>query len=325
MASRGPMTDSRERRGDLRTTRITTAAPTPFDFAGTVYSHGWAVLDPNRWDDGRLRLTRTERLAPGRVVHLSITGSGRADRQRIRIDVTHAGELQVQERTTIRRSIRRMLRVDEDLGPFYALCRSAGRRWQHAGRGLGRLLRSPTVFEDAVKTICTTNVQWGGTKTMVRGLVERLGEAGPLSGSEVGEFPNSFPTPAAIAAADGPTLEAARLGYRAPYVRQLAERIASGELDLEALGSPDSSTDEIRRDLLAIQGVGPYAAATLLMLLGRYDHLAVDSVYRAFVSRRYFEGRVPSDAEAEEVYAKWGRWKYLGYWFDLWQGFDEVV
>jgi 3-methyladenine DNA glycosylase/8-oxoguanine DNA glycosylase len=319
------MTVPREGRGDLRTTRVTTAAPNPFDFAGTAYSNGWAVLDPNGWDDRRLSLKRTARLGPGRVVHLSVIGSGRAGRKRVQIDVTHEGELQVEERRVVRRSIRRMLRLDEDLGPFHVRCRKAGGRWKEASQGLGRLLRSPSVFEDVVKTICTTNVQWGGTRAMLRGLVERLGEAGPLSGPDPGALPNSFPTAAAIASADGRTLEAARLGYRAPYIRQLAERVTSGDLDLEEFLSPGASTDEIRRGLLEIKGVGPYAAATLLMLVGRYDHLPVDSVYRTFVSRRYFGGRLPSYREGEAVYAEWGRWKYLGYWFDLWQGLDEEV
>ncbi len=319
------MTARQDGHGDLRTTKITSAAPTPFDFAGTVYSHGWAVLDPNRWDDNRLALIRTERLGPGRVVHLTVRGSGRADRQRIRIDVAHDGEMRAEERRAVRRSIRRMLRLDEDLGPFHAQCRQAGARWEAASHGLGRLLRSPSVFEDAVKTICTTNVQWGGTKAMLRRLTQRLGESGPLSGADPVAFSNSFPTPAAIAAADGRTLAGARLGYRAPYIRELAERVTAGELDLEELLTRDASTDEVRRALLDIKGVGPYAAATMLMLLGRYDHLAVDSVYRTFVSRRYFEGGQPSDREAEQVYAEWGRWKYLGYWFDLWQGLDEEV
>ncbi|MGB5526131.1 MAG: Fe-S cluster assembly protein HesB [Gemmatimonadota bacterium] len=312
-------------RGDLRTTKITFAAPTPFEFAGTVYSHGWAVLHPNRWDGDRHALIRTERLGPGRVVHLEVTGTGSVDRPRIRIEVTHQGEMRASERQTVRRSITRMLRLDEDLRPFHAHCREAGPRWEAASNGLGRLLRSPSVFEDAVKTICTTNVQWGGTKAMVRGLTRQLGEAGPLSGPDPEALPNSFPTPAAIAAADGRTLEEARLGYRAPYVRELAERVTAGDLDLEELRTRDASTEEVRRALLDIKGVGPYAAATMLMLLGRYDHLAVDSVYRAFVSSRYFEGRLPSDREAEQVYADWGRWKYLGYWFDLWQGLDEEV
>ena len=319
---------ARPPRGLCRTT-ITTVAPSPFDFPGTAYSHGWAVLEPNRWDGGRLSLTRTERLSRGRVVHLTITGTGSAGGRRVRADVDHEGELRAEERVAVRRSIRRMFRLDEDLESFHDLCRKAGHRWEAASLGLGRLLRSPTVFEDAVKTICTTNVQWGGTKAMVHGLVRHLGEPGPLSFADPGQpeptRPNSFPTPQAIAAADGRTLGAVRLGYRSPYIRELAERVAGGDLDLEEFRALDSPTDEIRRALLDIKGVGPYAAATMLMLLGRYDHLAVDSVYRAFVAARYFEGRRPSDREAERVYAGWGSWKYLGYWFDLWQGLDDQV
>jgi 3-methyladenine DNA glycosylase/8-oxoguanine DNA glycosylase len=217
-----------------------------------------------------------------------------------------------------------MLRLDEDLGPFHARCRAMGGRWAPAGRGLGRLLRSPTLFEDVIKTICTTNIQWGGTRVMVRQLVHSLGDSGPVSGGD-GGFSNAFPTPERIATADAAELDSTRLGYRAPYVRELAERVASGELDLSALEDDRRSTDELRKALLDLKGVGPYAAATLLMLLGRYDYLAVDSVYRTFVTERYFAGRRPSDAEAAAVYEDWGRWKYLGYWFDLWQGAAESV
>ena len=217
-----------------------------------------------------------------------------------------------------------MLRLDEDLGPFHARCVSAGDRWSAASHGLGRLLRSPTVFEDLVKTICTTNVQWGGTRAMVRQLVASLGEPGPLSGGDGGR-PNAFPTPGRIAAAGDRDLAAARLGYRAPYVRELAERVMAGELDVEALDHDPRSTEEVRKILLGIKGIGPYAAATMLMLLGRYDHLAIDTVYRAFVSERYFGGERPADVDAAAVYEDWGRWKYLGYWFDLWQGADEEL
>ncbi len=313
-------------------TTLTTSPPIPFDFAGTAYSNGWAVLAPNRWDSDHYILRRTERLGPGRVVYLSVTGDGSVHRPRVRIEVTHEGDLQASERVAVRRAVRRMFRLDEDLAPFHALCRTAGSRWEPASRGLGRLLRSPTLFEDAVKTICTTNVQWGGTKAMVRRLVENLGEPGPLARSTVetemrisipGQDPNAFPTPEAIAAASGNTLVAARLGYRAPFIRELAERVASGELDLEELRRPELATEDVKRRFLAIKGVGAYAAATLLMLVGRYDHLAVDSVYRAFVTERYFGGERPQDREAERVYDAWGEWKYLGFWYDLWQGPEE--
>ena len=187
-------------------------------------------------------------------------------------------------------------------------------------RGLGRLLRSPTVFEDTVKTICTTNVQWGGTRSMVRRLVRALGDPGPpaTDGSH-----RAFPTPRAIAAAGDVVLKEAGLGYRARYVHELAERVESGELDLESLNDRRVSTEEVEGCLRGISGVGSYASATLLMLLGRYERLALDSVFRGFVTERYFAGRRPTDSEAAAVYAEWGEWKYLAYWFDLWRGTEE--
>ncbi len=322
MTGRG---ETEKEKRTIHRTEITTAAPAPFDFAGTVYSHGWAVLEPNRWDPGPSVLTRTERLGPGRIVHVTLAGAGSRERPRVRVGVEHTGKLTGREAGTIRRSVRLMLRLDEDLAPFHDLCRRAGPRWREASAGLGRLLRSPTLFEDAIKTICTTNVQWGGTKGMIRRLVQVLGEPGPLSEPADAGLPAAFPTPEAIAGADGRTLDPVRLGYRAPYIRELSQRVASGELDLEALRDMDASTKELRRILLDIQGVGSYAAATLLMLLGRYDYLAVDSVYRAFVSSRYFGGRSVPDSEAAAIYADWGQWKYLGFWFDLWKGLDEEV
>ena len=99
----------------------------------------------------------------------------------------------------------------------------------------------------------------------------------------------------------------------------------TGELDLEALATSDLPTSELRKQLLAIKGVGPYAAATMLMLLGRYDEIGVDTVFRDFVGRKYFDGNKPEDSEALAIYADWGRWKYLAYWFDIWQGLDETL
>ena len=58
--------------------------------------------------------------------------------------------------------VRHMLRLDEDLSRFYAMVADDDQlAW--AKRGAGRMLRSPTVFEDVVKTVCTTNCAWSGT------------------------------------------------------------------------------------------------------------------------------------------------------------------
>jgi len=281
----------------------------PFDFPAAAYSHGWARLAPNHWDETTQVLGRVERLASGQVVDLAI--SARDDATLV-VAVAHTGPLPATGEAEIGGKIGHMLRFDEDFGPFYAECARRGGRWASID-GRGRLLRSPTVFEDVVKTIATTNTQWGGTKRMVHGLVDALGEPFPTDPTR-----RAFPTPEAIAAAPLATLVEARFGYRAAYVHALAQRVAAGELDLEGLLHSDLPTPELRRELLALKGVGPYAAATLLMLLGRYDALGYDTVFRDFVSARYFDSERRPEREMLAVYDDWNEWRYLAYWFDMW-------
>lgn len=302
----------------MTSTHFVLAPAGPFDFEGTAYSHGWVVLAPNEWDEGACTLRRVHRLPSGRVVLLGLSRAESAAGG-VSVRVEHRGRLAARDRHAIAADVSHMLRLDEELEPFYALCRRRGEPWARVCGGLGRLLRSPTWFEDVVKTLCTTNVHWGGTKRMVRGLVEAFGAPCSADPSR-----RSFPTAETLADVPRDRFEArTSLGYRAAYVHELARRVAAGELDLDALARSDAPTAELRRELLAIKGVGPYAAATLLMLMGRYDELAVDSVFREFVAGKYFGGERPPDAEARAVYEDWAEWKYLAYWFDVWEGATE--
>ena len=113
------------------------------------------------------------------------------------------------------------------------------------------------------------------------------------------------------------------MGYRSDFVYELSKSVASGRMELKTLCASSLSTSQLKRNLLSIKGVGSYAAATLLMLVGRFDELPIDSVCRDFVTRRYFRGERPTDPEIRQIYEDWGPWKYLAYWFDLWHGDAE--
>jgi 3-methyladenine DNA glycosylase/8-oxoguanine DNA glycosylase len=247
-----------------------------------------------------------------------MSGGGSAKKPTIDIEICHRGILSLKEKSEVGDAVARMFRCDENLSEFYRLCKRKGGLWLNAIDGLGRLLRSPTVFEDVVKTICTTNIQWGGTKRMAAELVLAFGEPYPLDGTL-----RAFPTPEAIAEVPWKRfLKTVRLGYRSLFIHTLAQRVSSGDVDLEALHESELSTSELKKRLLSIKGVGDYAAANLLMLLGRYDELAVDTVFRQFVHNKYFQGRHPPDREAAAIYDPWGRWKYLAYWLDITFGFQ---
>jgi 3-methyladenine DNA glycosylase/8-oxoguanine DNA glycosylase len=278
----------------------------PFSFDSVINSHGWRQLAPFGGEGDAL--TYVLRLRAGRVIALHLAGA--EDGVRVSAD----GEFAAAEQSELAETVAWMLGLDQDLSAFYAAAAGEPKLAQVAAAGRGRILRSPTLFEDVIKTILTTNTAWGSTKRMVANVVGLFGEPLPAEPSR-----RAFPAPAQIAASDELTLRnVARLGYRAPYVLDLAQRVSAGALDLEALRAADLPTPALRKRLLALKGVGPYAVANLLMLLGRYDAIPIDSWALSQVAREFHGGAAIGPAEVEAAFARWGDWKGLAYWFWQW-------
>ena len=294
----------------MHTTGFTLTPVPPYQFESTVRSHGWASLAPFAWSAEANTLERVLRLSTGQVVLLAMsTGVDGA----VAVAAQHAAPLDAAEGDELERAAVRMLGTDEDLAGFFQVCKERGGVWRRALGRATRLLRSASLWEDMVKIIATTNVQWSGTRGMVRRLVEAYGEPLPWDPQR-----RAFPTPEAVAAiAEDAFGAAVRMGYRTPYVCELAGRIVEGDLDLTALEDPDLPTKELRKRLLDIKGVGAYAAAHLLMLLGRYDDIPVDTAFRSYVGGRYFAGESPSDKVMVAVYDDWGPWRGWAYWHEL--------
>ena len=292
------------------------AVPQPYNFAQSVRDHGWIGLLPFRWLDEAQALQRIERLDNGRVVRLTITSRETENEVILHVTLDADGSLDPDERAELRGKVRRMLKLDENLTRFYQLAHNQDNIWQTIKSGRGRLLRSPTLFEDVVKTICTTNITWRQTVAMIERLVTTLGDPFPLE-----PVLRAFPTPAQIAAAgEGHFAQVIRLGYRNGYVLELAGNIVSGQHDPETLyDATEMTTVELKQALKSIKGVGDYAAHTLLMLLGHYHHLPIDSEFRSFVRQRYFNGQPTTDKAMAAIYDSWGAWKGLAYWFDATQ------
>jgi len=277
----------------------------PVDLWRTINSHGLVDLPPTRIDAEARTLEATVRIrgARPRTIVLSEGTPGRAllravgPRPGARLARDLAG------------AAAHLLRLDEDLAGFYAIA-AADPALAWATRGAGRIVRSPTVFEDVVKTICTTNCAWSATERMVGALVSNLGDEGP--GGR-----RAFPTPAAMAVAgEAFYRDVVRAGYRGRYLLELATRSADGRLDLEALNDPEPSDDEVEQRLLALPGVGPYAAAHAMMMLGRYSRLILDSWTRPKYARLN-GGKPVKDATIVRRFRRYGHWAGLAFWLVL--------
>jgi N-glycosylase/DNA lyase len=281
----------------------------PVDLWRTIVSHGVAELPPAHVDEDARTMAITLPVDTGaRTVHISQGPRGSAS-----LDFAgRVGKRQVEQLTE---TVRHVLRLDEDLSEFYELAaKDTELSWVAAGAG--RMVQSATVFEEVVKTVCTTNCTWSATVRMVTALVEHLGTPAP-GAPEEGPQGRAFPSPEAMAdASEAWYKDLARTGYRGAYLRSLATSVAEGELDLEELRADDVSDDEVERRLLELPGVGPYAAAHVMTLIGRYSRLILDSWTRPTYARLNGGDPVP-DAEIVARFEPYGRFAGLAFWLYL--------
>ena len=282
----------------------------PVDLWRTLASHGFHDLAPASLDEGARTLAVTLRMPRGKPRRISIAqGPRRTARVR-----TVGSPPSAATRASIATQVARILHLDHDLAPFYAIAaEDPDLTW--ATTGAGRMLRSPTVWEDVIKTLCTTNCSWGLTVSMVRGLVTALGEV-PVGSRD--PLHAAFPTPEAMASQDERFFrDVVRAGYRAPSFVRLAQIVASGELDLETLGAasraelPDA---DVEAQLLALPGIGPYATAHVMMTLGRNGQLILDSWTRPTYMRLSGARRQPTDAQIRRRFRRYGVDAGLAFW-----------
>ena len=289
--------------------KLSLAAPPSFSFRHTVASHGWSGLLPFEIDEEKSRLRcvfqnefLTQPIA-AEITQNQETGQIEINTGKTKINRRAAGQ--------ILSDTRHILRLD-DLSEFYKLVsREKSLRWIRKHQA-GRLLRSLTVFEDLIKTLCTTNCSWSLTKIMTKNLVEKLGE-------KSAESKHAFPTAARMAEMDEKFYrEEIRVGYRAPFFVEMTNQIASGAIDPESWLKSDLPTAELKKQMKKIKGVGDYAAENLLKLVGRYDGgLALDSWVRAQFFRKHNAEAKCEDARIEEFYNKFGEWRGLVVWCDM--------
>lgn len=271
--------------------------PPPFSFAGIVRSHGWYDLAPFSCDEttGELRVA-----VGGAEVRFRERDGGLA--------VDSSPEI---PEPSLRALARRIFSLDVDLSEFVGIAAADPALAWAAAHGLGRFLRAPSLWEDAVKMLLTTNCSFTATKGMVARAIERFGDGG------------AFPSPDAIARRREATVNAAiRSGYRTPALLSLARNVASGRLDLAAWEDGRLESGEIRERIVALPGFGPYAAEGLLRLIGRHDFFAIDSWTRAQY-RRLHPGRGSLERSVARRYGRYGKFQGLAFWLDLTRRWHE--
>jgi 3-methyladenine DNA glycosylase/8-oxoguanine DNA glycosylase len=301
----------------MPTPRLTIPVPTDFLLHRDSCSYGYFLLAPNHWHPGDRRLDRALHL-PGGPALVRVRQPGPADcplrpKPGSPLDVRSDRPLSAADRAAAVALVTRMLRLDESrdsIRAFHAL----DPRWRRTGEG--RLCRSPSFFEDVVKTVTSCNVGWPSTVGMNRRLCEAFGEKTP-SGV------HTFPTPSRLARQRPAALRGrCGVGYRDARIVELAKMFARGRLGSHPVAwyeDPATPDDALREALIELPGIGPYAAANIMQLLGRYTLLPLDS--ESVRHGRTVLGMTGPAASIMKRVARhfepFGEHRFRSYWFEL--------
>lgn len=221
-----------------------------------------------------------------------------------------------EKRIVIEREVRDWLDLDRDLQPFEQLAQQDDllRPIFESYRGL-RLIGFPDLFEALTWAIIGQQITLSFAYTLKRRFVEQYGESQTIEGVTYW----TFPRPEVIATLEPEALRPLQFSYRkAEYIRDIAREIVEGTLSKMALRQ--LSTEDIRKHLLQLRGVGEWTADYVLMKCFQEPSafpVADAGLHQALM---YHLGlsRKPTQEEVKRYGAQWEGWE--GYaTFYLWR------
>lgn len=171
---------------------------------------------------------------------------------------------------------------------------------KHAG-GIRIFNQEP--FETLISFIISANNNMKRVALIIERLCRYCGEKRALAGK--GDY-YCFPDPNTIADLSVEELVKIGAGYRAPFIKASARRIAEG---YDLCNLIDMPLFAARRELLAFMGVGPKVAdCVLLFSLRHADAFPVDVWIGRALRELFFEGEKPCRDELDALVRSLGRY-----------------
>jgi len=168
----------------------------------------------------------------------------------------------------------------------------------------------PNPYEALARAIVGQQLSTKAARSIWERLVEILG--------------GTFPQPSGLLAVDDETIRGAGLSRsKVAFLRDLAERVTDGRLDLERLG--ELSDEDIIAALTEIKGVGPWTAEMFLIFhLGRPDVVSTgDLGIRRAVQIEYGLEDLPGPTDLERIAEPWRPHRTLACLY-LWRSLDNT-
>lgn len=266
----------------------------------TCHAHGWKNLFPFTWDEKNNNLLYSM-IANDDSIDIIVE----QEKDKVIATIISHSILDSSTRRYVRSSIARTIDILTDTSPLLRIAAAVDMNLAELVKsGAGRLLRSPTLWEDAAKTLFTTNCSWSLTRKMVEMSCQKLSSCA----TPRGRYP--FPLPESVV--QRTEYEIRRLlpvGYRATYLRQLAKAFSS-EGQLHSVDLSGLTYDRAYNLIGALKGFGKYATNHMMVLLGFYRDIPVDSEVTAYLKSVYKASNI--GVFIDHKYGAWRDYKWWG-------------
>ncbi len=284
----------------------------PFSFRLTVRKPaGWDLFTPFEIYERRTLWTATH--IRGHLAGIRLTSRGTTKRPRIAATIFLESRPATEELDEIKKSLAHGLGADGGLTEFYELARQDS-ILKHVIEDLyGMHSTGPdTIFPEAALAILLQMAPLKRSDEMMSCFISRYGEAAEFDGRGI----SVWPLPERIARLDPQELAGAcKLGYRAKHLVNLARKLEGEKFqtmeELERL-----ETDEARRRLLELPGIGDYSAD----IINPHGGFPIDA-WSVEVFAKLFYGEVPVDKRKaiegikKEGLRRWGKWSWMAFFY----------
>lgn len=246
------------------------------------------------------KLINVLRLKDNRLVLVKTRQTGTVDKPILEVVVQSNSWLNPSDLSDIKDKVIWRYCLSEDLKPFYKIAKQDKILQASISMHYGAKDKAtPTMFEALLSCVCAQNTSFRRVYDMMQSLCFKFGDKFVFEGKTW----YAFPRPPQLAAAPLAEIQACKVGYRASYIKRIAESVASDELDVEKVKL--LPPDEAKMELMKLHGVGPYTA-DLALIIGarRLDLLHMDIFVREILWTFYFGGKRVSDDELRKFTLK---------------------
>ena len=281
------------------------SAVPPYSFELNVHKPaGWWWSTPNEvFEDGILWTTAR---FDSRLFGLRLNSTGTPHKPKVQCTIFSDTKLNGQEKESVSNTIKRALRVDEDLSEFYLMARKDEILRQPVEDLYGmRTPAWPELFPALILAVTLQMAPMKRSNQMMDLLIENFGDVICFDGKVIAHWPS--PDKVAELAVDEMKAKA-KLGYRAQNLISIAQSLRDGFPTADQLAK--MPPNEAKKQLLTLRGIGDYSAD--IVMPGMVFPL---DVWSAKIFSILFHGKEPESSreaipELKKLAEKrWGKWQ----------------